>query len=119
MSHKSYSLYYHAFNNIKTLLLKNNIEYKEEELKFMMDFEKSARKAIKSIFPDSLLFGCFFHFTKALWNKAKKEGLCKKKYFKETHIKIFAFKIFIFIKKKEKKKLFKANRRVLQRKRGI
>ena len=78
MSHKSYSLYYHAFNNIKTLLIKNNIEYKEEELKFMMDFEKSARKAIKSIFPDSLLSGCFFHYTKSLWNKAKKEVLCKK-----------------------------------------
>ena len=78
MTHKSYSLYYHAFNNIKTLLLKNNIEYKEKELKFMMDFEKSSRKAIKSIFPDRLLLGCFFHFTKALWNKAKKEDLCKK-----------------------------------------
>ena len=102
MSHKSYSLYYHVFNNIKTLILKNKIEYKEKELKFMMDFEKSSRKAIKSIFPESILLGCFFHFTKALWKKAKKEGLCKKLYMKETHIIIFAFKIFIFIKEKEK-----------------
>jgi len=107
MSHKSYSLYYHAFDNIKTLLLKNNIKYKEGELKFMMDFEKSSRKAIKRVFPDSLLFGCFFHFTKALWNKAKKEGLCKKSKMKETYVIIFAFKIFVFIKEKEKDKYLK------------
>ena len=67
----------------------------------MMDFEKSARKTIKSIFPDSLLLGCFFHFTKALWNKEKKRVYVKK-YMKETYIIIFALKIFFFIKEKEK-----------------
>ena len=64
--------------------------------------KNQGEKLLKVFFPDSLLLGFFFHFTKALWNKAKKENLCKKKYMKETYIIIFAFKIFFFIKEKEK-----------------
>ena len=41
--------------------------------------------------------GCYFHYTKSLWKKAKKEGFSKKNFFKETLIIIFAFKIYVFI----------------------
>ena len=77
MTSKSFFLYQNIFENIKTLLSNNNISIDFKKIFIMMDFEKGARKAIKNIFPKSKLLGCYFHYTKALWNKAKKQGLFK------------------------------------------
>ena len=63
--------------------------------------------------------GCFFHYSKALWNKAKKKGLLKKQFFKKTYTLIFALKIYIFIRESEKeeylkeiKNYFKENKKI-------
>ena len=37
----------------------------------MTDFENTLRKAIITIYPDSFLEGCFFHYVKALWGNQK------------------------------------------------
>jgi len=45
----------------------------------MCDFEKSLRKAIKKIFPNSNIYGCYYHYCKAVWGKMKNHGLTGKK----------------------------------------
>lgn len=45
---------------------------------FVLDFEKAAMLAIKSIFPSSTIQGCYFHFSRSLWRKADQLGLKKK-----------------------------------------
>ena len=95
MSNKSYELYFHIFENIKNLFVYNNINIDFKDLYIMMDFEKGARRAIKTVFPQTHLLGCYFHFAKSLWNKAKKEGLTKKNLIKDTVILIFSLKIYV------------------------
>ena len=52
----------------------------------MIDFEVGFQKSIKATIPDNLFSGCFFHYVKLLWDKAKRLGLSKKN--KIKHIKI-------------------------------
>lgn len=42
-----------------------------QPLKFSIDFEKAAMKAIKATFPLATLKGCHTHFKKAIWNKGR------------------------------------------------
>ena len=49
----------------------------------------------------------FLHYVKALWQKAKKFGLCQKEKLKDTMILIFSFKVFQYIPRTEKKNYFK------------
>ena len=43
----------------------------------MCDFEKASRNAFISLFPYANIVGCWFHFTKALYEKVQKLGLGK------------------------------------------
>ena len=114
MTHKSYQLYCDIFLYIKNLLEKYSIKIDFSKIKIKIDFEKASRKAIKTIFPDANLRGFYFHFIITLWNKARKKILIKKIKNINTHILIFAFKLYQFIQEKEKdnyvdeiKKLYK------------
>ena len=102
MSHKSYDSYFYVFDFIQKLLKKEKIELDIKNIFFMLDFEKASRRALKTIFPDSRILGCYFHYVKALWSKAKKEGLTKKNIIFDTYILIFAFKMFQFIQQNKK-----------------
>lgn len=42
---------------------------------FQTDFEQAVISAIKDIFPNVPVLGCYFHFTQAIWRNAKKAGL--------------------------------------------
>ena len=42
----------------------------------MCDFEKASRNAFISIFPGIVIIGCWFHYTKAIYDKVQKLGLC-------------------------------------------
>ena len=80
MTSKNYYLYYNVILKIKQLIkdLKININF--NEISFMADFELDLRKALKIIFYESKIYGCFFHFKKNIYSeKAKKIGLFKKK----------------------------------------
>ena len=68
----------------------------------MLDFEKASRKALKVNFPEADIKGCYYHYAKALWAKAKKYGLTRKKISFETYTLIFSFKIYQFIPVKDK-----------------
>ena len=43
----------------------------------MCDFEKASRNAFISVFPYANIVGCWFHFTKAVYDKVQKLGLGK------------------------------------------
>ena len=62
----------------------------------MIDFEKPLQNAVKTNFPNAIVDGCYFHFVKLLWTKAKTFGLCSKKKLKITKILIFILKIIPF-----------------------
>jgi len=59
----------------------------------MSYFEFALRNSIKINFPNSKLNGCYFHFVKILWEKAKKLSSCNKLMIKNTKLLIFLFKI--------------------------
>ena len=88
------------FNNIKIFfsLYENFVELKWAVIQkvILTDYEQALRKAIKQAFPSAKLSGCFFHYIKSIWNKARKLSLCKKSNIKETSKLIFFFKIYIF-----------------------
>ncbi|KAF9411155.1 hypothetical protein HW555_010017 [Spodoptera exigua] len=44
-----------------------------------MDFEVTAILAIKDLFPEVKILGCYFHFNRCLWRKAKQLGVVKSK----------------------------------------
>jgi len=44
----------------------------------MCDFEKSLRSALKENFPNTNIYGCYFHYAKAIWAKLKKCGFLQK-----------------------------------------
>jgi len=53
---------------LKTLSTNHKLKFTPEVI--MLDFEVGLRNALKEAFPDIKLSGCFFHFSKALWDKA-------------------------------------------------
>ena len=72
----------------------------------MCDFETNLRKGILNNFNNCTLKGCYFHYIKNIWKKAKKLGLCRKNFLNKTKIIIFAFKIITLIKLDKQKKFF-------------
>lgn len=52
----------------------------------LLDFEKAAMLAVKDIFPETSVRGCFFHFSRSLWRKADEIGITKSVLFRK-HIK--------------------------------
>lgn len=44
---------------------------------FILDYEVAAMQAITNIFPETPINGCYFHFSKSLWSKAKDLGITK------------------------------------------
>ena len=50
-----------------------------EPTRISMDFEVSAILALKLMFPDVKIVGCYFHFCRCLWRKAKQFGVTKSK----------------------------------------
>ena len=104
---KSEYIYNKIFNDIKDILKDNNIIINESTMRFMVDFEKGLINSIKNNFPRATIDGCFFHYSKLLWNKSRNLGLCKKDNLKITKILIFIFKLFPFILYDERIDIFK------------
>ena len=76
----------------------HNLKFVNDNIMIMTDFELSLRNAIKGIFPNFILKGCYFHYIKNLWANAKKIGFIRKKFIGKTKLIIFALKIITFIK---------------------
>lgn len=104
MTNKSYYSYNKVFNVINNILKDNNLDSTFKGKYFITDLEKSLRNVIKEKYSKAYLEGCFFHFIKALWKKAKMLGLCGKKALNNAKLFYQAFKIYPFINEKEREK---------------
>ena len=67
---------------------------------FMCDFNKSQIKAIQTIFPETKIHCCFFHFSQAIWKNFRKHGLCGKGTYNSNSELLFNLQILCFIEKK-------------------
>jgi len=104
MINKTNTSYEKIFEVLNKILKTLNIDNKFKNKYFMSGFEWGLRKAIKLKYPKTILEGCYFHFIKALWEKSKRLGICNKKTIIDSKIIIFGFKIYPFIKEKERGK---------------
>ena len=101
---KTEYLYNEIFSEIKRIYLLTG--HKKEEIPNHIMIERSIQKSIKTNFKDAIVNGCYFHYSKLLWNTAKKYGLCTKDKIKNTKILLFILKIFPFIFIGEREELF-------------
>ena len=104
---KTENIYNNIFRDIIYILKDNGINIDKISKKFMVDFEKSLINSIKKNFPNATIDGCFFHYSKLIWTKARLLGLCTKDNLKMTKILIFIFKLFPFIFADNRTEIFK------------
>lgn len=71
MSDKKEASYTALFNMIKSQIP----EFNPRE--FQTDYEAAAMNAIEIVFPQCIIKGCFYHYAKALWRKAKSLKITK------------------------------------------
>ena len=103
---KSEFLYDNLFEDIIKIIESKGIKIKDITANFMVDFEKSLINSIKKKFDSPIIDGCFFHFSKLLWKKAKAFGLCKRNNLKNTKILIFMLKLIPFLNIDKRSDLF-------------
>ena len=106
MTGKSEYLYDIIFKDVKQILSDNNFDIKDFPERIMIDFEIALQNSVKNNFPQSIINGCFFHFSKLMWSKAKTLGLCKKKELQKTKLFIFIIKLITFMNPDDKEKFF-------------
>ena len=59
----------------------------------LLDFEKAAISAIKEVFPNCKVIGCYFHFIQALWKNIQNKGLTNE-YRNDPYFKKWVFKLY-------------------------
>ena len=73
LSNKRQSLYQELFQLLGEFMGRGN-----SPTTITMDFELAAINAARSVFPDALLHGCYFHFRQSLYRKIQTLGLQQK-----------------------------------------
>ena len=68
MTHKDEELYSAVVLKIKELL-------QLQPTSMMSDWEKGSRNAFKYVYPGTRIYGCWFHYTQAIWKYIRKFGL--------------------------------------------
>ncbi|KAL4499091.1 hypothetical protein ABPG72_016993 [Tetrahymena utriculariae] len=100
---QSEELYRQAMKDCKSIV-KQQTNQDLQVRTIICDFEKALVNAIKASFPDSDIFGCFFHLSQCLWRKCQKIGLRQRQYMKKTFLLITRLLLLSFqplIKMKE------------------
>ena len=108
MTHKSEFSHRIIFYNLDMIIKSKKINFNFDKKHVMTDFEHVIRNVIKELYPTCYLEGCYFHYTKALWKKAKRLGLINKKDIKITRFIILAFKMYPFMNDKDKELFLKS-----------
>ena len=103
---KSEYIYDNIFIDIKKIFTDNGNKIEDIPKRIMSDFEKSLINSIRKNFENSTVDGCFFHFVKLLWKKAKSLSLCNLKKLKNTKIFLFILKIILFMEMDKRGELF-------------
>jgi len=70
MSNKSSYSYFIIFNHLNNLIDKMKIIFSFNNSHIMANFEHGLRDTIKTLYPDCILEGYFFHYSKAIWTKS-------------------------------------------------
>lgn len=70
---KSQATYERLFRLLRIKAGEYNIDI--NPVRFQMDYEKAAHNAVRHVFPDAEVRGCFFHFTQCIWRQVQKLGL--------------------------------------------
>ena len=98
--------------NEKEFTFKKIFEYLRDKYSFnppkiMCDFSLSQINACKSVFPNTLIHCCFFHFSQCIWNKFKKYNLCEKGSYKDNYTLLFNIQLMCFMKRENINRFFK------------
>ena len=104
---KSEFIYKNIFDDIKKLLMEHGFNVRDIPKRIMLDFEKGLINAVKEKFSNSIIDGCFFHFSKLLWSKAKYLGMCNKKEIIKTKLLMFILKLIPFMKPDNREEFFR------------
>ena len=84
MSNKTESSYTMALECLKQIALSLKLSLSPTPV--MSDFELALRNGIKNSFPNAQISGCYFHYTKCLWNKISKLGLRTKELKEKSNV---------------------------------
>ncbi|KAL0868257.1 hypothetical protein ABMA27_007788 [Loxostege sticticalis] len=72
LPNKNQDTYLRLFNIMKSVLKINITNFK-------CDYELGIMNAVKTVYPDAQITGCYFHYQKAIWKKAKELNLTNRK----------------------------------------
>jgi len=114
LNSKAEILYKSAFSHLKNLIEGHKLTPAIKS--FMCDFEKAIQNSVQTVFDVNVIKGCYFHYVKCLWSKAKKLGLAKEIHEKNTKILIAFLKIMAHMNKNERVDYFDALRKYFERK---
>ncbi len=67
LQNKTNAIYERLLNHCKNLILSIGVQMKPSSI--IIDFEFAMYNAIKTVFPESIVRGCYFHFGQAIWRK--------------------------------------------------
>lgn len=68
MTRKTEAAYTHLFQKIDDML------FKLEPTSVMSDYERAMRNALRTVYPNCQIIGCWFHFCQAIGKHCKKIG---------------------------------------------
>ena len=86
MTHKDEELYTAVVLKIKDLIPRLQLA------KIMSDWERESRNAFKNVYPGTRTYGCWFHYSQAIWQKIQKCGLASS-YLSNPELAVFVKKI--------------------------
>ena len=104
MTHKSEESYSLLFSNLK--IIAQSLKFLLNPQMIMCDFEIALRNSLKKTFPEAKISGCYFHYTKCLYDKAKTLGLKRRQLKKQTYALICYLQILIHCPIEERKTFF-------------
>ena len=70
---KSEQVYTRFFNLVQRTMITNNLPFSPTTV--LMDFERAAQNAIRSVCHGIIIKGCFFHYAQCIWRKVQMTGL--------------------------------------------
>ena len=98
MSFKSKLLYDEIFQSVLNVLKDNGYIFDTKNKIFVCDFDDKLRETIINYFPGCVFKGCFFHYMKNIWKKAKIFGLLNKNIVENTKKMMQGLEFLPFIK---------------------
>ena len=113
MSNKTESSYAMALECLKQVAL--SLKLSLSPTLVMTDFEPALRNGIKNSFPNAQISGCYFHYTKCLWNKISKLCLRTKELKEKFNVLVSYLQILTHCKPEIREELFLYIKQIYQK----